>query len=220
MDLSGNLFGDTWLVAFAGIYAYALWQAIRRADWERLRDSAQLHVFLGGVVCLLVLWTLRTAVLPGFTWHLSAMLSMTLIFGWSLAVLGASLALLGLTLAGLNDWSGLLPTAVMQVLLPASLAWFVLVLVRSYLPKHFFVYIFVTAFLGGGVVAVFTAVGTVAVLYLAGYPYARLSESYLLFLPLMFFPEGVLNGWIMSILVGFRPDWVSSFSDREYIDGK
>jgi uncharacterized membrane protein len=36
----------------------------------------------------------------------------------------------------------------------------------------------------------------------------------------MFFPEGMLNGWIMTVLVAFRPDWVSSFDDRLYIHGK
>ena len=36
----------------------------------------------------------------------------------------------------------------------------------------------------------------------------------------MFFPEAVLNGWVMSVLVGFKPEWVRSFRDEEYLDGK
>ena len=48
----------------------------------------------------------------------------------------------------------------------------------------------------------------------------KLSDTYLLFLPLMFFPEAVLNGWLVSIMVGFRPHWIGSFRDEEYLHGK
>jgi hypothetical protein len=33
-------------------------------------------------------------------------------------------------------------------------------------------------------------------------------------------PEAMLNGWIMAILVVFRPEWVYSFSDEQYLKGK
>ena len=52
------------------------------------------------------------------------------------------------------------------------------------------------------------------------YPLHKLQETYLLFLPLMFFPEAVLNGWLVSIMVGFRPHWIRSFRDEEYLHGK
>jgi uncharacterized membrane protein len=47
-----------------------------------------------------------------------------------------------------------------------------------------------------------------------------LQESVLPFFPLMFLPEAMLNGWIMVILVAFRPEWVYSFSDEQYLKGK
>jgi uncharacterized membrane protein len=47
------------------------------------------------------------------------------------------------------------------------------------------------------------------------YTFAQLQESVLPFFPLMFLPEAMLNGWIMVILVAFRPEWVYSFSDEE-----
>jgi len=34
-------------------------------------------------------------------------------------------------------------------------------------------------------------------------------------LPLMLFPEGFLNGVIVTVLVGFRPQWIWSFRDEE-----
>ena len=58
-------------------------------------------------------------------------------------------------------------------------------------------------------------------LLLAGaYTLPQLSDSLLLFLPLMFFPEAMLNGWLISIMVGFKPNWVRSFRDEEYLHGK
>jgi uncharacterized membrane protein len=221
MELAGSLFTTAWLVALGGLLLPGLWLALRWADWRRLADREQLHVFFGACVFLMLLWSLRTEIQPGLSWHLSGMVALTLMFGWSLALLGGCLSLLGITLAGLNDWGGYVPSAVVEVLLPTTLTQVVLGLVRAYLPKHYFIYVFINAFLAAGLVAVVSALATTALLLVVGaYPLERLRETYLLFLPLMFFPEAVLNGWIMSILVGFRPAWVGSFRDEEYLDGK
>ncbi|MEN9460235.1 MAG: hypothetical protein RIS84_255, partial [Pseudomonadota bacterium] len=41
-----------------------------------------------------------------------------------------------------------------------------------------------------------------------------------MFIIVMLFPEAFLNGMVMTILVVFRPEWVSSFSDKHYLKGK
>ncbi|MDX1269547.1 MAG: hypothetical protein R3311_19405, partial [Oceanisphaera sp.] len=46
------------------------------------------NVFFGAVVGMLVLWALRTEVTHGLVFHLSAVTAMTLMFGWSLSVIG------------------------------------------------------------------------------------------------------------------------------------
>ena len=221
MEFSGALFPTSWLWLFGLAYAWLLSRALRWADWSRLRDSGQLNVFLGAVVGLLLLWTLRTEVQPGFTWHLSGMVTLTLMFGWSLAITAGSLALAGTTLFGLNDWQGFIPSALVFIVLPVSLTQVILGLARAYLPKHYFVYVFVNAFFAGGLVSVLVAMVATGLLLLSGaFTLQQLSDSYLLFLPLMFFPEAVLNGWLISIMVGFKPHWVGSFHDEEYLHGK
>jgi len=221
MEFSGELFPTWWLWLFAALYAWLISRALRWGGWRRLADPDQLNVFLGGIVALSLLWTLRTEIQPGFTWHLSAMVTLTLMFGWSLAIVAGSLALLATTLLGLNDWSGYLPSALVFIVLPAALTQVVLGLARAYLPKHYFVYVFVNAFFAGGLVSLLVALTATGLLLLAGaYPLHKLSDSYLLFLPLMFFPEAVLNGWLISIMVGFKPHWVGSFRDEEYLHGK
>jgi uncharacterized membrane protein len=221
MEFSGELFPTSWLWSFAALYAWLLSRALRWADWGRLADNVQLNVFLGAVVCVLLMWTLRTEIQPGFAWHLSGMVALTLMFGWSLAIIAGSLALFATTIVGLNDWVGLVPSALVFIVLPAGLTQLILGLARAYLPKHYFIYVFINAFLAGGLVSVIIAlVATGLLLSAEAYSMQNLSDSYLLFLPLMFFPEAVLNGWLISIMVGFKPHWVGSFSDEEYLHGK
>ena len=221
MEFSGELFPDSWLWVSGVLYVGLLVKVLRWADWRRLADQGQLNVFLGAVVCVLVLWTLRTEVQPGFSWHLSGMVALTLMFGWSLAIGAGSLALFAATVAGMNDWSGMLPSALVFIVLPATLTQVLLGLARAYLPKHYFVYVFVNAFFAAGLIAVLVALTATGLLLLAGaYSLQELSDTYLLFLPLMFFPEAVLNGWLISIMVGFKPHWVGSFRDEEYLHGK
>lgn len=221
MEFSGELFPTTWLWFFGGFYALVMSRALRWANWRRLADQSQLNVFLGAVVCLMVLWAMRAEVQPGFTWHLSAMVTLTLMFGWSLAIIGGSLALIGTTIFGLNDWAGLIPSALVFIALPATITQAILGLARAYLPKHYFVYVFVNAFFAGGLIAILVAFTATGLLLSAGtYSLDSLSDTYLLFLPLMFFPEAVLNGWLVSIMVGFKPHWVGSFNDDEYLHGK
>jgi uncharacterized membrane protein len=33
-------------------------------------------------------------------------------------------------------------------------------------------------------------------------------------------PEGFLNGAVLSMLTAWKPEWVRTFDDRDYIDGK
>jgi uncharacterized membrane protein len=221
MEFSGELFPTSWLWLFAAGYAWVLSRALRWADWRRLADPAQLNVFLGAVVCVLLLWTLRTEIQPGFAWHLSAMVTLTLMFGWSLAIVAGSLALGATTLVGMNDWAGFAPSALVFIVLPATLTQVILGLARAYLPKHYFIYVFVNAFFAGGLIALLAALAATGLLLGAGaYPMHKLADTYLLFLPLMFFPEAVLNGWLVSVMVGFKPHWVGSFRDEEYLHGK
>ncbi len=221
MELSGSLFHPFWQVLFAGLFFVAAWFALRWANWRRLMDKDQQHVFLGAVVFLFFLWNMRVEMLPGFYWHLSGMVIVTLMFGWSLAIVAGSLALAGVMLAGLNDWGGWFPSVVLAVLMPASITQVILGITRVYVPKHFFVYVLVNAFLAGGLVFVIMAsLITGGLLLMDAYPWWDLQQKFLNVTPMMFFPECMLNGWIIAMLVGFKPHWVGTFSDEEYLHGK
>jgi len=170
---------------------------------------------------LLVLWTLRTEVVPGLAFHLLGITTLTLMVGWSLAVIGASLVLAATVFWGAADASGYPVSLITVVVVPAALTQVLLVVVRGMLPRHFFIYVLVNAFLTAGLAAL--AGGCIAVLLLAGegaYAFADLQQQVMPFFPLMFFPEAVINGWIITLMVALRPGWVWSFSDADYLDGK
>ena len=221
MELSGSLFHSAWLVLFGAVYLVALWYALRWADWGRLKDARQQHVWLGAIVFLFFLWNMRVEIQPGFYWHLSGMVIVTLMLRWSLAILAGSLALAGVVLAGLNDWSGFLPSVVFAVVLPATLTQVILGLTRAYAPKHFFVYVLVNAFAAGGFIFLVMSLCIVGgLLSLGVYPWHEMKQNFLYLMPMMFFPESMLNGWLAAMIVIYKPHWISSFSDEEYLHGK
>jgi len=221
MQVSGEPYSLGVIAATFLLYAAFMGLAVRLAAWRRLFNNEQSNVFFGALVGILVLWILRTDVVPGLIFHLSGIPALTLMFGWSLTVIGGSLVLAGLTLAGLADWGGFPFNALFEVVLPATLTQTLLVLVRSMMPKHFFVYIFINSFLAGGVVTVISALATCMLLAASGlYSLSELQSTVFPFFPLMFLPEAFLNGWIMTLLVVFKPHWVASFRDEDYLHGK
>ncbi len=221
MELDGELFSSVYLLLTGLLSLVGLLLAVRLAPWKRLQNREQLHVFLGSCVALMVMWTLRTEVFQGVQFHLIFMTTLTLMFGWSFAVIGGALALAGISLAGLGSWSGFSLNMLTVVLVPVTFSQFALVLIRSWMPKHFFIYIYLNAFLSGGISILLSGVLASLMLSFTGLAgFGTLWDTYLVYFPLMSFPEAVLNGWFMTLLVGYRPHWVSSFRDKEYLHGK
>ncbi len=219
MELSAQLFSSTllWVLGLLLVPVYGL--AWRWADFARLQREAVSGAYFGGIVTLMVLWLLRTDIQTGIVWHLGGMVFLTLAWGWSLALLGGAVAQLALATAGVHDWVSVLPTLWVLVVVPASMTQVVLGLVRAFLPRHFFVYVFVNAFFCGALMSVVMVVSTVILLLLAGQPWAVLRDGVVSLVPLMLFPEAFLNGAIVTVLVGFRPQWIWSFRDEEYLKG-
>lgn len=221
MELNADLFSKGTLWAAGLIYAWALIAALRMASWRRLLDQEQLHVFLGVVVVLLLLWHMRVHVQPGLWFHLLGITAVTLMFGWSLAIVAASLALVGVSINLQTGWDAYVLNGLLVGVVPATLTQILLVLIRWYLPKHFFVYVLVNGFLTAGLVGVVSGYVAAWLLVASGaYTFVELNQTVLPFFPLMFLPEAMLNGWVMAILVAFRPAWVGSFSDELYLKGK
>ena len=221
MELAADPFSSQLLWGFGIVYGIALYFAVRLAYWPRLRDAEQLHVFLGTCVALILLWQVRAQVDPLWAFHLLGVTTVTLMFGWSFAIIASGLALLATTFNGDQGWSGLLINGITLGVLPITLTQAILVLVRSLLPRNFFVYVLVNGFLTAGFVALVCGYLAIGLLLASGSrSMPELEYNFIPYFPLMFLPEAILNGWITTILVLYRPHWVVSFSDDLYLKGK
>ncbi len=221
MTIDGSLFTPTFLWFANILFGLTLLVALRLAPWRKFLDQEQVHVFLGATVALLLLWHVDTQVRPGLSFHLLGVTAITLMFGWSLAVLAVALTLFGVTLNGGGDWQGFALNALVSGVVPITLTQLMLILIRWYLPKQFFVYVLVNGFLTAGLVGAVSGYIATSLLVMSGASsFVELEETVLPFFPLMFLPEAMLNGWLLAVLVAFKPQWVYSFSDEQYLDGK
>jgi uncharacterized membrane protein len=221
MELAGDYFSGLFIGwAWFG-YVLVMLLALRLLPWRRLLDGRLFNVYFGSCVALLMLWTVNAEVNAGLSFHLLGVTVLTLMFGWSLAVIGSSLALVGATLNTGQGGDLFALNAFTTGIFPVTLSQISLVLVRSLLPKNFFIYVLVNGFLTAGLVALVSGYLVVGLLvYSGGFSLPQLEEGFMPYFPLMFLPEAMLNGWIITILVLYRPAWVYSFSDELYLKGK
>lgn len=206
------LFSANFVWLLVGLYAF------RWAPWRVLRVNPQLqHVFLGASVGLFLMWIFEIGVRPALGFHLLGVTVYTLMFGWSLSIIGSGLIMLAVT-AGSGDWAALAMNALLLSVLPVSVSYGVYALVDRYLPHHLFIYIFLCAFFNAMLTAGVTVLTLAALLVITEtYSFARISNEYLPFIPLYLFPEGLINGMLITALIGLRPDWLKTYDDERYL---
>jgi uncharacterized membrane protein len=55
--------------------------------------------------------------------------------------------------------------------------------------------------------------------YIEGtYTWDIVFDNYILLIPLLVFPEALLNGMAITLLVIYQPTWVYTFHDKFYLD--
>ncbi|AXS80392.1 energy-coupling factor ABC transporter permease [Dechloromonas sp. HYN0024] len=221
MNLTDTLLGEGWYwaawIAWLLFFAHSLW----RAPWGRLRDSEQFNVWLGMIVLLTLIWSLKAGVKPGLNFHLLGATVFTLSFGPHLAFVGLSLVTLGITLNGAAGPFAYGANALLLAGLSVALSHFFFRLLSAALPRHFFVYIFVNGFLGAALTII--GVGFAATLLLAVigvYEWDYLFSEYFPYFLLLAFSEAWLSGMMMTLFVVYRPQWVASFDDSVYLTKK
>lgn len=221
MNLPADLL-PLWLMlaAWPAFAAIAGWN-LAGAPWRLLVVNGLRPLFLFACLLLAGLWWMRVSAHAGLELHLLGLTSMVLLFGWRLAMVGGSGALLILAAAGIYDWAALGLNGLIGVILPVLLANRLHDLIYRWLPKHYFIYLMVSAhFSSMLVIAAVALSGGLLMLLLGGQPWSRVGGEYFLFLPMIMLPEGFLNGALLTMLTILKPEWVRSFDDRDYIDGK
>ncbi len=225
MNFPDALFPQSWAFgAILPLLAIWLW-CIVTAPWRRLADSGQSNVWLGTIVILVMVWSMKAGVKPGLNLHLLGATMFTLMFGRQLAIIGLSLVLAGVTfngeLQGHAGWLAYGLNALVLAVFPPLLADAIRRAMERHLPANFFVYIFVAAFFGAAAVVVATGLLASAMLWMADvYAASALLDDYLPYYVLLGFAEAWLNGALVTIMVVYLPHWVGSFDDRRYLLNK
>jgi uncharacterized membrane protein len=208
-------------VVATALLVLLLVSAVRHGAWWRLQNKELLHVFLGGCVFLLVIWSLKAGIKPGLTFHLLAGTLFMLMFGWQIAVIAICLVLSGSALYGFIEWKALAINALVMGAIPILFSYAVYRLAVWYLPHHFFVYVLVNAFLCGGLAMALTVVTSSILLILFGpYSFFSVKYGYLAYLPFMIFGEGFMTGMLVASMAVMKPHWLITFDEQRYIAGK
>lgn len=219
MDLPAELFSPLWHGLAGLLTLCGLGFAARGIDWRALLHSGtRLNLLFGFSVLLAVLWSLRGGVLPGLNLHLIGAMTACLLFGPRLALFALALALTAVTANGAISWVAWPINFVAMALVPVSIANVLRRLVERWLPDHFFVYVFVAAFAGSALTLMLGGVFASVMLALSGaYPWSLLASDYLPYYLLLGFSEAWIGGAMVTMMVVYRPEWVSTFDDRKYL---
>ena len=222
MNLPAGVLDPWWAGISALVAVLLLWRVVRTAPWYKVQgDRAAQHVFFGAVLVLTLVWYGSASIGEGLSFHFLLMTTLTLLFGWQFALMAALLTLLILSGIGQTGWDALGMNWLLMGVVPALLTWGILVLAWRWLPHHFFVYVFLNAFLAAGISTFLALLLTGGVLVGAGVqPPEKVVHSFMPYIPLLAAPEAFVNGMLMAFLVMFKPEWVSTFTDEHYLKGK
>jgi len=218
MNATATLLPDPllWLATLLAGSA-GVWAALS-APWRLLRANRLENLFLAMVVVIAGLWLMRAGVHPGLEVHLLGATVLTLMFGWRLAIVNGTLVLAALSALGVHGWGGFGVNLAILVVIPVLCSHWIGALAYRWLPHHLFVYLLVCGFFGG-IAALLASAGSAALLWWLTGPYGGsvILSDFIIILPLLAFPEGFMTGTIMTMLVVFKPEWVRSFDDRDYL---
>lgn len=221
MNLPGELLGDLWywLAWLAWLPLMVL--ALRHASWGWLKEGAHFNVWLGMIVSLVLIWSMKAGIKPGLDLHLTGVMLFTLVFDLPLAFIGLNLVLFGITLNGSMDFYAFALNGLLMAGVGGIFAVFIQRGVDFFFPRHFFVFVFLKGFFGAALVVM--GLGAVfSLLYgINGvYSWDYLLTEYLPYYLLLGFSEAWISGMVLTLMLVYRPEWVATFDESIYSGDK
>lgn len=193
---------------------------LRGTRWAMLADSRNLNVFLAATTAVLGLWLIKTGIKPGLSFHLLGATALTLMFRPLFALLAIALITAALSLWN-GEYAAFPANWLIMGAVPVGVSWALFRFIDGKLPNHLFVYVFLNAFFGAAVAILSVGVASTAFAALSGaYPLAYLLEEYLPYYLLMAWSEAFATGMLITMMVVYKPEWVATFDDRRYLNGK
>lgn len=191
------------------VFGVGLLAAVWSAPWRQLLAHDERQRALGLVIATLpMLWSMSPGLPGDVGFQLLGMTTVTLIFGWQLALVAGSIS--GLVLLLVGNWpAGALPVNLaLVVAVPIAVTMAVLACANLLRRTNLFVYMLGVGFFGS-MLALMTSlwVGTLML-------DPELDHALVL---LLTFPEGFLNGTLISALTVFYPEIVRTYDDVRYL---
>ncbi|MGI2024101.1 energy-coupling factor ABC transporter permease [Shewanella glacialipiscicola] len=198
------------------LWLYAIWPKEELAQMRRDKNLQwRLLLVLVGINAL---WSLNASIQTGLHLHFLGIVTCMLMFGWRLTTVALLLPSAFFSLFVLKQPADFGAFSLFAIAVPLFLCF--ILYSRSYhlFPKHVFVFIFVGGFINAGLSIVFHQLSWAMWLWAAvGYDWNVLFDDYLMLIPLLAFPEALLNGMAVTLLVVYQPQWLFDYSDREYL---
>jgi uncharacterized membrane protein len=221
MQIEPVLLSPAWRVGTTLVALPCFAYAVATAPWRTwLTRTDRQHVWLGSIVLLVLLWSMRAGITPGLSFQFLLAAALTLMHGWRLALVGfgAVLAAQCAIEGSLAPWTAWGANFLCYAIVPAGTIATLHAAVQRWLPHNYFVYFFVTVFAGSMLAFNFAGLARVALLSAAGtLAWGQLAGEYFVYLPMMSLAEAFMNGIVMAVAVVFRPEWVATFDDRLYL---
>ncbi|SDG74156.1 Uncharacterized membrane protein [Vibrio xiamenensis] len=190
-----------------------------RVFWPKFTVERRFqHLTLAVLVVITLLWSLRAGILAGLDIHFLALTALAMMYGWKTAFVLTLPINIMLTLLGI-DHTALQPSNLLiSNLIPLVTSYLIFMASHRWLARNIFVFIFVCGFINGAITGSLHLAISAAYLSLTEqYHWQVIYDNYLIFIVLMLFPEGLLNGMALAMLSVFKPEWLRVFSDRDYI---
>jgi len=203
------------------VYLLLLVSVVRHSKLSSLSQTKTQHLLFGTTVSVFVLWIFRAGIYEGLNVHFLWLTALTLILGFRWAMISGCLALIGSTIIGKESLAMFGVNGLLAVSLPVAISYLIYNLSFHRLPRHLFVYIFVCAFFAGALVITSKMALLGGYYWLEGvHDWHTIKDNYLILIPLLLFPEGMLNGMTITLLVIYQPTWVYTFYDKFYLQDK
>jgi uncharacterized membrane protein len=221
VNLPDTLLGEGWYWAAWAVWVPLFARSVWRAPWLRFKDSDLFNVWLGMIVLLTLIWSMKAGVKPGLSMHLLGATVFTLSFGPHLAFIGLSLVLLGICLNGGFDIFAYAINALLMAGVGILVTQMMYRVVVRCLPRNFFIYIFVNGFFTAALSVIGVGIVATLLMVVAGaYEWEYLANEYLPYFLLLGFSEAWLSGMLITLFVIYRPNWIVTFDDASYLANK
>lgn len=206
---------------FSNILACLLFLAvIALAPWKDFFMVFQrVLLWLGYSVALASVWLLEVKVLDVFAIHLSLMTAAVFLLGFPLAVTAGAFGLLAHQLVSPFMWDNLGLNFLLTVVVPALGASLALRLVAMVPINNLFVFILGGGFFGAILSVLITVLSAFVLFFIFNaWSLTVVLKDHAWLYGMSLFPEGFINGAIVSTTTVLWPNLVKSYDDHRYLD--